>query len=67
MFTEADLLDAIERHLTKTGETATAFGKRVANDPSLVNDLRVGRSPRMRLAAQIMTVIEADQLTTNGG
>jgi hypothetical protein len=59
MFTEADLLAAIDRHLATTKESAAGFGKRIANDPNLVSDLREGRSPRMRLAQQIMAAIGA--------
>ncbi len=54
MVTETELLAAITAHLAATGETATAFGVRVAGDPGLVKDLRNGRSPRLRLAVKIM-------------
>lgn len=54
MFNEADLLKSIDAHLTATGKTETAFGIEIANDPSLVSDLRKGRSPRLRLALRIM-------------
>lgn len=61
MFTETDLLAAIEAHLAATGKTETAFGVEVANDPSLVSDLRKGRSPRLRLANQIMAAIKPQE------
>ena len=40
--TEADLVKRIELHLAETGETETAFGKRVVRDGNLVRDLRNG-------------------------
>jgi len=51
--TEADLVKRIEAHCQRTGESESAFGKRVARDGCLVDDLRNGRSPRMRLARLI--------------
>lgn len=59
MLTEADLLTAIDAHLAATGKTETAFGIEIANDPSLVSDLRKGRSPRLRLALRIMEATRA--------
>jgi len=58
MITEDDLLKSIDAHLLATGKTETAFGVEVANDPSLVSDLRKGRSPRLRLAIRIMDAIQ---------
>jgi hypothetical protein len=58
MFTEADLLAAIEAHLARSGETESAFGTRIARDGNLIRDIRGGRSPRMRLAIKIMREIE---------
>ena len=51
--TEADLVKRIELHLAETGETETAFGKRVVRDGNLVRDLRNGRSPSMKMARAI--------------
>ena len=51
--TEDELLTKIEAHLSASGEGPTAFGKRVLNDPNLVNDLRQGRSPSLRVARVI--------------
>lgn len=64
MFTHAQLVAAVERHLEKAGTTATAFGRKVAGDPNLVFDLRQGRSPQLRLVERIMREIEAPQQQT---
>lgn len=54
----ASLVQAIERYLAISGETATNLGRRVANDPSLVGNLRRGRSPTIRMAIRIMDAIQ---------
>jgi hypothetical protein len=54
MLDHDELLRRIERHLQESGETPTAFGRRVAKDGNLIPDLRAGRSPTMRLAARII-------------
>ena len=66
MFTEADLLAAIDAHLARSGETESAFGTRIARDGNLVRDLRNGRSPRMRLMLKIMREIERNKGTGDG-
>ena len=43
----------VERFLTRTGMSATRFGRSVAGDPNLVPDLRGGREPRAALQARI--------------
>ena len=58
MLSHEDLLARIDAHLAATGETPSAFGKRVAKDGNLVADLRNGRSPTMRLAARIAEACE---------
>jgi len=47
---EVELIAGIEAYLADTGESVTAFCKRVANDPSLMSNLRNGRGvgPRLR-------------------
>ncbi len=65
MLTENDLIAAIDLHLNVSGESAAAFGRRIASDPCLVSDLRAGRSPRMRLAIRIMDEIERAQKETS--
>lgn len=57
MLTHAKLVEAVDRHLAATGESASAFGKRVANDPKLVFDLRDGRSPQLRLVERILAAV----------
>lgn len=53
------LVRAIDDHLNQSGESATAFGRRVCGDPCLVPDIRSGRSPRLRLIERIMAAISA--------
>ncbi|TKD51748.1 hypothetical protein [Sphingomonas baiyangensis] len=48
-----DLVVRIERHLRRSGMKRTAFGRSVANDPRLVDDLRNGREPRARMRGRI--------------
>jgi tRNA-dihydrouridine synthase len=47
------LLPRIERHLRRTGLSATAFGREAIGDPRLVADLRCGRYPRPSVARRI--------------
>ena len=48
------LLRQIERHLQRTGTSATRFGRIVARDPRLVLDMRRGREVGGRLATRIV-------------
>ncbi len=49
-----DFLAGIEAFLTRTGMSATRFGKEAATDPRLVFDLRTkGRAPSARLMDQV--------------
>lgn len=58
---EAPLLAEIETFLAASGETPTAFGRRVAADPSLVADLRSGRSVGRRLRERIQAALTLRQ------
>lgn len=58
MLTHQGIIDRIERYLTASGETATAFGRRVAKDGNLLRDLKAGRSPRLRLVEVIVDATE---------
>ncbi|QMW23665.1 hypothetical protein [Sandaracinobacteroides saxicola] len=49
------LLLKIERVLRASGESPSRFGRRIANDPRLVHDLRRGRNVGPRLAQRIET------------
>jgi hypothetical protein len=60
MITHAELIALIERHIAASGETATAFGKRVANDSNLLRDLKAGRSPRLRLVEAILEAVPGE-------
>lgn len=52
-FNRTRLLRDIERHLSRTGTTATRFGRNATNDPRLVFDLRRGRTLRPSTASRI--------------
>jgi len=54
---EHELLADIETHLSKTGEKPSLFGRRAIGDPSLVLDLKCGRSVRKRLRDRIVAAI----------
>jgi hypothetical protein len=51
----------VQRYLRRTGMPPTRFGRLVARDPKLVNDLRNGREPRARLVRRIEAFIAAQQ------
>jgi hypothetical protein len=53
------LLPRIERHLRRTGLSATAFGRESIGDPRLVADLRCGRYVRPSVARRIEAYIAA--------
>lgn len=55
------LLRTIERHLKRTGETPTRFGRESVGDPRFVCDLRNGREARPQTAARIRAFIESRQ------
>jgi tRNA-dihydrouridine synthase len=53
------LLPRIERHLRRTGVSASAFGRDAVGDPCLVADLRRGRYVRPSVARRIEACIAA--------
>ncbi|MEA3016566.1 MAG: hypothetical protein QOI38_1288 [Sphingomonadales bacterium] len=53
------VLYRVERHLRRSGLTATAFGRKVMNDPGFVRHLRNGREPTPKTEARIVAAIEA--------
>jgi hypothetical protein len=59
MMTHEDLIARIDAHLAASGETPSAFGRRVAKDSNLVADLRDGRSPTLRLAERILAAAQS--------
>lgn len=64
MILEPELLAEIEAFLATSGETPSAFGRRAAADPSLVADLKTGRSVGRRLREKIQTALTLDQTAT---
>jgi hypothetical protein len=55
------LLGKINRFLRTTQMPETTFGRRAANDPRLVRDMRNGREPRAPLAARIEAFLADEQ------
>lgn len=47
------LLYQIERHLRRTGTSATRFGRDALRDPRFVLDLRCGRNPGAKTEARV--------------
>ena len=54
------LIAAVERFLTASGMSATAFGRAAARDPALVHDMRAGRDLRWSTRARIKAFIAAE-------
>lgn len=53
------ILADVERFLSDTGMTATAFGKRTAKDPMLVHEMRRGRELRRAIRTRIQDFIRS--------
>lgn len=53
-------LAEIESYLSRSGTSATAFGKAVLGDPRFVGDLREGRMPGLRLVEKVRVYIAAN-------
>ena len=58
--TSNSTLTAIERFLTASGMSASAFGVAAAGDPALVYDMRRGRELRRATRARIRAFIAAE-------
>jgi hypothetical protein len=54
-------LDAIEGYLTRTGTKPSEFGRLAIGDPSLMLNLRRGRSPTLATADKILAFIRAHE------
>lgn len=62
MDTEPNLdpvLPDVEKFLQASQMTATAFGQRALNDPTLVHELRSGRECKLKTRARIREFIQA--------
>jgi 2,4-dienoyl-CoA reductase-like NADH-dependent reductase (Old Yellow Enzyme family) len=53
------VLSEVEAFLQSSGMTATAFGQKALNDPTLVHELRRGRDLRRSTRARILAFIAA--------
>lgn len=54
------ILRRIELFLARTGMPWTKFGRIVAHDPRLVQDMRNGRQPRPEMVARIEAFLSAE-------
>ncbi len=54
------ILGAVERFLTASGMSPPMFGRKAANDPALVHDMRAGRDLRWSTRARIRAFISAE-------
>lgn len=54
------LLIRIDRYLRHTGVPRTRFGRAVARDPRLIDDLRAGRALGPALAERVDTFLSAE-------
>ena len=52
------LLLVVERHLRRSDQTPSRFGRDVAGDPRFVFDLRRGREPRAATSKRVLAFIE---------
>ena len=59
MSTESPLLIRIDRYLRHTGVPRTRFGREVAHDPRLIDDMRRGRSLGPQLAGRVHSFLTA--------
>ena len=53
-----ELLKLVNKHLKDSGETPTAFSRRVTGDPAMVLKLRRGRQLRYDLEQKVMRAIQ---------
>lgn len=53
------VLADVEKFLQASQMTATAFGQRALNDPTLVHELRLGRECKRKTRARIQEFIQA--------
>ena len=53
----ASLLQSVERHLHRTGLSASGFGRKIAGDPRLVFDMRRGRRPKEALQQRLLEAV----------
>ena len=56
----------IEEFLRRTGFKETEFGRQAIGDPTLLLDLRRGRSPKLETADRILAFIEAYEQAQQG-
>ena len=60
------LLYRIERHLKRSGLTASRFGRLAMNDPAFVRHLRNGREPTLKTEARVDAFITGAQQCREG-
>lgn len=52
-------ISRVERHISETGISATAFGKMAVADPKFVFDLRNGRTPNLKIVDRVEEFMRA--------
>lgn len=66
MMTAEEFIARIDKFLTVSGMTPTAFGRSAVNDPNLVGDLRAGRMPNLRTLQRITEFMEREKPAVTG-
>lgn len=59
--TQQELLDYINKHLEKTGEKPSIFGRRVLGDSAAIIRLMQGTDPRLSTVRKIVRTIEGSK------
>lgn len=57
MLTKDRFLSEIDIFLSRSGMSASAFGKAAVGDPNFVKDVREGRHPNLRLVGRVADFI----------
>lgn len=60
------LLATVERHLRRSEQSPSRFGRDVIGDPRFVFDLRRGREPRAATAARVLAAIAGGVAAVDG-
>lgn len=57
-----ELLEQVESYLARSGVPASTFGRLVLGDPRFVEDLRAGRTPRVKTQKRVWAYLTARSL-----
>jgi hypothetical protein len=61
MIDNGKLVQRIERHLSETGQSASAFGYLCLGDPGFLRKLKAGRVPREKTKLRILSYLLKDE------